>query len=81
MRRLARHLLTLSSAGSLLLCFAVLVLWGRSYGDLDHFYRAPAFSFEFDRGMFSSAGDLQGTSPIAAFASATRTSAVARRTK
>ena len=41
MRRLARHLFTLCSAVSLLLCVAVCVLWVRSY------YAADSFGWEY----------------------------------
>jgi hypothetical protein len=40
MRRLARHLFTLSSAVSPLLCVAVSVLWVRSYS-VDHLWHSP----------------------------------------
>jgi hypothetical protein len=38
MRRLARHLFTLCSAASLLLCVAVCVLWVRSHSAFDHLW-------------------------------------------
>src|SRR5688572_768012 len=39
MRRLGRHVLTLCSAASLLLCVAVCALWVRSYRTMDNFGR------------------------------------------
>src|SRR4051794_3212026 len=59
MRRLARHLFTLCSAASLLLCVVVCVLWVRSYGEWDSlFYAAREDAGWTSRQAYCCAGEL-----------------------
>jgi hypothetical protein len=56
MRRLARHLFTLCSAASLLLCVAVCALWVRSYWvgeSLGRLHERGQWRVDVSRGIFS----------------------------